>query len=268
MAFPTDGRPLATHSGDDVVIGAIHRYNDSGATAPSSGITPGINFPILGVPIVPTLSYGSVTPVTKGDLVVDASDSNKLKYYNGSSWVDLTSGGGGGGISLSLEQQGSSRGTVSSGTAIIDFQGDAFQVSTVSGNQWQVYLEEFLESRINNTTNFSQSTIGTSFSVISGSSRSISRRSPLSVMVTFAQYRAELDWDNAGSRIQVRIRFDGGTIDNGAPELEQQDTANYLCGECSGWAWLINSSGNWDYQAAASASSDDIFNGIYQIATF
>jgi hypothetical protein len=88
MSYQTLGTPLASH-GVQNGISAVHRYNDGGSAA--SGTTSGYDFGILGLPIV----SGTYTPAVKGDIIVDSAASNVVKFYNGTSWVTLGSGGGG-----------------------------------------------------------------------------------------------------------------------------------------------------------------------------
>ena len=224
----------------------------------------GRDYSVLGVPLYHTVTGA---PTAKGDVCVDVSDSNKLKYHNGTTWVDLTSGGSGG-ISLNLYEDTTNRGTVSTGTARITYR-DSFYVGAVSGNNWNVYIDELAHLFISPTTNnMTENNIGTSWNTITNSSRTVTRRSGITVQTVFVSYAIVGDHDSSGTEIYMKLRLGGVDLTKGYSWDGVASSTDNSFMSLSSFYNLIHSSASVDLQMKSTNSGDDAIEGEYVIGMF
>lgn len=275
------------------------RMNNNGAAwvATWTAMTAGFNYSLFGVPIYHTVTGA---PTVKGDMCVDAGDSDKLKYYDGSSWVDLTGGGAStfialtdtpasyagaanefvrvnsagnallfdtpnpGITALQMYEGPTNKGSVVSSTARITWQSDAFGVSVVTGSNWNVTLEGVMDYIYASVTSFTDTNFGTSMTNISGSDKAFTLATGHGSYFITMGYYFTCDYDNPNEDAAFQI------TKNNVPYSDTDDT---WC-ECDGnepqFLIFIQAYGvhvgsvTYRLQGESSDSSTDVLDGSYR----
>ncbi len=188
-----------------------------------------------------------------GDLAIDSADFNKLKYYDGSSWVEAGGSGGGGDIlnggnslsapvtvgtndaqDLNLETNNTTAINIDS-TQNINFEGNAYLYDFLYGSNSGNYLRmgnssgvggatlfsanDYVELRTNNTADVRFTTNNTErMRVTSNGNVGIGTTNP-DQLLTISDVNPTFRFDRSGANFDVELAASGGgdfTISGGA----------------------------------------------------